>query len=122
MEIRKFRKIKILVTALLWGIIWLSLSFWNYIIPLISFVFAIGLLLYLKTCVKDVISDERDFEVWWKAARYTLIIVSIWSVFLSIIFTALHVYPYDVLWISLWFVAMSLLLIYSCLFAFFYRK
>lgn len=73
---KKFKFYRIIIAATLAAIFSVSIVARNFAVPIISLVAAIGLIYMLKKNVKEVLEDERDYEIAGKAARYAMGIYS----------------------------------------------
>lgn len=92
----------------------------NFLIPIISLVAAIGLIYMMKKNVKEVLEDERDYEIANKAARYAL---GIYSYMIMIVILALFVGraknpAFEMIASILAYSVCSLIILYSFLFKF----
>lgn len=54
----------------------------NYVIPIVAMTFTIVLLFYLQGRVKEIIADERDYEVGGRAARLAITVFS-WIIIIA---------------------------------------
>lgn len=76
MTAKRFKIYRISIVAILGAIFSISIVADNFIIPIISVITSIGLIYMLKKNVKEVLEDERDYEIGGRAARYAISIYS----------------------------------------------
>lgn len=76
MTLKQFKTLKIIMVIILAIIVGQSVVYHNYFIPIIAMVLAILVLFYFRGRVKEIIADERDYEVGGKAARLAIQIFS----------------------------------------------
>jgi len=79
MTLKKFRILKIAIAMLLSALVAQAVVIDNFYLALAAVLIAMGLILGLKRQVKEVMADERDYEIAGKAARYALTVFSIIS-------------------------------------------
>jgi uncharacterized membrane protein len=77
MKKKTFEKIRIIIVITLGIMIGVSVSLKISFIPPLAIVIAAFLIHYLFRHVDEIVADERDYKLAGKAARATLIIVSI---------------------------------------------
>ena len=72
MTLKQFKILKLAIVAALAIIVAVSVSSHNYIIPVIAMATAISLMFYFRRKVKEIIADERDYEIGGRAAGLTI--------------------------------------------------
>lgn len=90
MTAKKFLIYQLVLAIILTGVVLASVVIGNYVVPLIAIITAILLMLLMKKKVKEVLEDERDFEIGGKAARYAISIYAGISGIAVIILSALR--------------------------------
>jgi uncharacterized membrane protein len=118
MTAKKFKIYRLIIAATLAAIFSTSIVARNYAIPIISLVVAIGFIYMMKKSVKEVLEDERDYEIAGKAARYAMGIYSyLMLVVILILFIGrAYVGSFDVITSILAYSVCSLIIIYSFIF------
>lgn len=76
MTIKRFYQIRILIAIIVAGTMSYSIVRESYVIPIIVAALGASIVFYLRGRVKEVIADERDYEIGGKAARYAIQIYS----------------------------------------------
>lgn len=76
MTLKKYQKIKLIVTVVIAIIFSQSIIFQNYLIPLATLIIASLVLIILRRQVKEVVADERDYFNAGKSASWTIQIYS----------------------------------------------
>lgn len=124
MKYNEFRFYKILVVIALAIIIGNSVTTGNFIIPIVAFVAALLAILFLKTKVKDVLSDERIEKIGGGAARLTLVITAVAMAVTSFVMMALRQkYPQLLpAGYAISYFACGMLLLYSVIFRYRYSR
>ncbi|MFA5358646.1 MAG: DUF2178 domain-containing protein [Patescibacteria group bacterium] len=124
MTAKQFLFFKLIVVVILAGVVSSFITVGNYVIPLLVLMTAGVLLYFIKKRVKDVMEDERDFEIAGKAARYAMTIFSlVGGVVIIVIFALRHTNPDLELVGSVFAYAVCfLLLCYSLLFKYFQQS
>ncbi|MDD5103214.1 MAG: DUF2178 domain-containing protein [Candidatus Peribacteraceae bacterium] len=123
MTLKQFAAVRLITVMLLSAFIAFSVASHEYFWPIIAMVLAILLLLGLRSRVKEILADERDYTLGGKAARWAMQIFSLVAVIVMFIFLNLgennpqmtvvaHVLAYSV---------CALMLLYSALFGIFRR-
>ncbi|MFA5009770.1 MAG: DUF2178 domain-containing protein [Patescibacteria group bacterium] len=121
MTLKQFQIVKLTIAALVAGTISYSITVDNYIVPMISIAFSIILLVYLRSRVKEVIADERDYEIGGHAARWAMMIFSwtaVIAMFLLYYEKALNP-TFEVVAYVLAYAVCVLMLLYSLLFRYY---
>lgn len=123
MSLKQFQVLKLAAVIILGALVGYSVTINSYLIPLISFTLAIVILFWARSLVKEVVADERDYEVGGHAARWAMQIFS-WAATIAmfvllyekaanpIFETAAYVLGYSV---------CGLLLLYALLFRYYNR-
>ncbi len=124
MSLKQFKIVKLITVVILALIVSFSVSLGNYVIPVMALALAAIILYVLRKRVKEVVADERDYQVGGKAAAMAVQLFS-WIV----VVVALVLYAkrgansvFEPLSLTLSFSACFLLLLYSFLFRYYYRK
>jgi uncharacterized membrane protein len=118
MNAKKYKIYRLIITVTLAAIFSASIMARNYAIPIISLIIAIGLIYMLKKNVKEVLEDERDYEIAGKAARYAMGIYSyLMLIIIFILFIGrTHVQSFETIASILAYSVCSLIIIYSFVF------
>lgn len=74
MNKKTYLKMRLVFAAVIAGVVSISVTQGNYLIPLIIAVTAALALYAMKKSVKEVIEDERDYQTAGNAARWSVII------------------------------------------------
>jgi uncharacterized membrane protein len=120
MTAKKFTVYRIIIAALLGAIFSISIVSNQYLIPVISLVTAVIIIYMLKKSVKEVLVDERDYEISGKAARYAIMFFSYMAfviIFFLIIFKNQNP-AFETTAIILAYAICSLMIAYSFIFKF----
>jgi len=72
MTLKQFRFIQLFLVMILAGLVGWATVRQNYVIPIIATTLTIVLLFYLQNKVREIIADERDYEIGGKAARLAI--------------------------------------------------
>ncbi|MFA5750806.1 MAG: DUF2178 domain-containing protein [Candidatus Paceibacterota bacterium] len=120
MSKKQFKIIQICIAVILALIFSQSIILENYFIPIIAVLIGLGLLLWLKTKVKDVLADERDWQIGGKSAILSLQIFS--GVMVPIIFV-LYILKdtnptFEPIAMALSFSVVFIMLLYSLIFTY----
>ena len=118
MKLKHYKIIKLLITVLLAVIFSQGVIYKEYLIPLAAMVISALLLTHLRGRVKEIVADERDYEVAGKAA---LIAIRIYAWIAVIPMMILYAYRdlnpgYQAVAMTLAFSTCILMLIYSFIF------
>lgn len=76
MTAKRFKFYRILIAAVLGAIFSASIVADNFVLPIVSVITSVALIYMLKKNVKEVLEDERDYEIGGRAARYAISIYS----------------------------------------------
>ncbi|MFZ5391897.1 MAG: DUF2178 domain-containing protein [Patescibacteria group bacterium] len=114
---------RVIVAAGLGIVISQAVIFGNLILALVSMIVAWIILFYLRSKVKAVLADERDYEIGGTAARWAIQIFSIVAVvFILIFYTQRGVNPaYEAIAVTLSYSVCFLMVLYSLIFKFYNR-
>ncbi|MDO8468655.1 MAG: DUF2178 domain-containing protein [Candidatus Peribacter sp.] len=123
MTLKQYTTFRIIIAVLLAAFIASSVVRHDYFWPVVAMVLAMLILFVLRSRVKEVLADERDYALGGKAARWAMQIFSLVAVIVMFIFLNLgesdpqqtvvaHVLAYSV---------CALMLLYSALFGIFRR-
>lgn len=80
MTLKKYYFYRLLIVMVLSFIFSASLVAKNYIIPILAVVICILLIIMMKKNVKEVLADERDYELAGKSSRYAMTAYSFMAV------------------------------------------
>jgi len=124
MTLKQFKIVKIITVIALAIIVSQSMVNKNYIIPLMALAFSVIVLYFIRQRVKEIMADERDYEIGGKAARMAMQIFSWVAVVIMFIFYSLgHINPiYESIALTLSYAVCFLLLSYSLIFKYYYKK
>lgn len=120
MTLKKYQKIKLIITVIIAIIFSQAILYQNYLIPLTTLVVASLVLIWLRRQVKEVIADERDYVNAGKSASWTIQIYSWISVVaMFILYSLKNLNPaYEPIAMTLAFSTCLLMFIYSLIFKF----
>jgi len=118
-SLKKYNKIRFIIVILIAIIISQSLVYENYIIPIFVIIIWSLILFFIRGKVKEIIADERDYIIWWKAAIYSIQIFSwIWAISMFILYYFQNSFPiFETIAQTLWFLICFLMLLYSFIFS-----
>jgi uncharacterized membrane protein len=124
MTAKKFLIYRLISTFIIGLVVAISITRGNYLLPIVTILTMMIVLYALKRQVKEVLEDERDYEIAGKAARYTLSIFSaLAGVFIIILFALRSSYPiYETIGVTLAYAVCALLLAYSAIFKYFNNR
>lgn len=118
MNYKQYRNSRIVISAVLAAIMAEAVIINNYLLALGAVLVAVAIMFVIKKQIKDVLVDERDYEVAGKSARYTLAIFPV----LAVIAMSFFMFQrdkdpvYGVIGSVLAYSICSLMLIYSFIF------
>jgi len=123
MTAKKFLAYRLIVVALLAGVISSFVAVGNYLVPIAAVVTAIIFILIMKKKVNEVLVDERDYKIAGNAARYAMTIFSaISGVIILILFALKKDRPdFELVGSILAYAVCSLMLLYSFIFKYYQR-
>lgn len=120
MTLKKYHQFRLAVTVVVAMLFSQTLILGNFFLPVITVILAWILLTYLRCQVKEVIADERDYQIGGQSAFRAIQIYS-W-ISLLILFTLYafrHLNPYyETIAFTLAYSTCSLMLLYSLIFKF----
>jgi len=124
MDLNTYNKTRMIIAALLGGLISFSVVSENYIIPIAAAGTAFILLMVLRCRVGEVINDERDYFIAGNAARWTISIYAIIAAIASMVLMAMRKTDpsFEFLGQTLAYSACFIMLLNSALFYFFAKK
>ena len=124
MTYKKFKTIKIIISMILGAVIAQAVIFGNYILAVSAILAAAGITLIVKKRVKEVMADERDYQVAGKAARVSMSIFSVLGAAASFVLMAeREANPlYGTIGSVLAYSVCFLLILYSALFAYYAKQ
>ena len=77
MSYKTFRMIQAFFGMALGGIMGASISQGNWIIPVVAVVISLVIMMVLRRSIKEIVADERTYDIAGKASRLTLQIVAV---------------------------------------------
>ncbi|MBN2087334.1 DUF2178 domain-containing protein [Candidatus Peregrinibacteria bacterium] len=118
MKLKQYKTIKILITILLAIIFTQGVIYKEYLIPLAAMVVAALLLTHFRGRVKEIVADERDYEIGGKAALLTIRIYAWIAVIpMMVLYAYRDLNPgYQAVAMTLAFSTCILMLIYNFIF------
>lgn len=124
MTIKNFRILRIIISALLAIATSISVMTNNYILAIIAISIAITVSLIARRTVKEVIADERDYQISGKSA---VLAMNIFSIIASIISLALMFQRYNnptylIVGHTLAYSTCALMLLYSFIFKYYAKQ
>lgn len=124
MTAKHYMAFRLVIAAVLAAIISLSVVIGNYVLPVVTFFSCLILMYAVKKKVKEVIEDERDYEMAGKAARYTMTVFSLIAGVITIILFALRKENpgFELVGSVLAYAVCGMMLIYSVIFKYFQSK
>jgi len=120
MTFKQFRVVKMAISAALAVIMAQAVIFGNYFLAAVSVTAAIILMLVLRRRVREVLADERDYELSGRAARWTLSAFSVLATAAAfILFSLRRLNPLlEAVAYVLSYATCALLIFYSLLFGY----
>ncbi|MFA5387641.1 MAG: DUF2178 domain-containing protein [Candidatus Paceibacterota bacterium] len=124
MDIKNYNKIRLVIAAVLGGMVSFFVVQGNYLLPIIAAVAAFAVVLFMRRRVKGVINDERDYYIAGNASRWTISIYAILAAVSSMVFMALKSRnpSFEALGSFLAYSACFILILNSILFRYFSKK
>ncbi|MBN2014756.1 MAG: DUF2178 domain-containing protein [Candidatus Altiarchaeota archaeon] len=124
MDYRRYRFYKLLFVMMLTALTAFFVVAGNYIIPLLAFVVACGLIYVLKARVDERLSDERVDGIAGKAARLTFSISAVVMALTGMVLIAVREeYPaYLLTGYVLSYIVCGMMLIYVVFFMYYHRR
>jgi len=118
MTLKQFERTKWVLALILGALMAMSITLKIYLIAVFSVLIAILLMLVLKHQVKEVLADERDYEISGKAAKWTMNIYCAFAVILAFTFLIARDFSPNFVLVgtTLAYSACALLLLYSLIF------
>lgn len=120
LNLKQYTTIKLIIVVIISMTTSQSIILGNYIIPIMVIALSTAILLYLRKHVKEVIADERDYEVGGNAARWTIQIYS-WIALIAmfILYANKNINPaYEIIASVLAYSTCLLMLTYSIIFSY----
>lgn len=124
MTLKQFKTFKLIMVFIMAFITSFSVVRGNYIIPLIVLTLSAIVLYYFRRRVKEVIADERDYQVGGKAAGTAIQLFS-WIGLIAMLafYSQKDANPvYEAIGFTLSMSICFLLIVYSLLFKYYYKK
>ncbi len=124
MTLKQFKIVEIITVIALAIIVGQSVVNRNYIIPLMAFAFSVIILYFIRQRVKEIIADERDYEIGGKSARTAMQIFSwVAVVIMFVLYSLRDINPvYEAIALTLSYSVCFLLLSYSLIFNYYYKR
>lgn len=124
MTLQQFKTAKIIIAVVLGIVIGQSVANNNYIIPLMATAVSAIVIYFIRQKVKEVVADERDYEIGGKAARTAMTAFSWIAVIIMFIFYSMrNTSPvYEAIALTLSYSVCFLLIAYSLIFKYYYKK
>lgn len=72
MTYKRFRQAKVVLSAILATIMAQAVIFYNYYLAIAAVLASVAISMLLRRSVKEITTDERDYEVVGRAARYSI--------------------------------------------------
>ncbi|MFA5967121.1 MAG: DUF2178 domain-containing protein [Patescibacteria group bacterium] len=118
MTIKQFQVVKIIAAITVGGIVGYSVTVNNYIAPAIIVAAAAVTLFYLRSRVKGILADERDYEIGGHAARWSIQIFSwIATIAMFVLYAERALNPiFEIVAFVLAYSVCTLLILYSVLY------
>jgi len=124
LTLKQYQSIKLFITVVLAISISQSIVLKNYIIPIFLLPIITLIVLYLRKQVKEIIADERDYQIAGKSALLAMQLfswVSVIAMFVFYFFSETNS-VFTAVGITLAFSVCALMLSYSFIFRFYIRK
>jgi len=120
MDFKQYKTLRIVIAFILGAMMSQAIILDNFFLAVFSVAFAMTIILIARRQVKEVIADERDYQIAGKAARYAMSAFSVVSVFVMffLIFWPQQNPVYDAIANTLAYSVCSLLLLNSAIFIF----
>ena len=124
LTLKQYTAIKLVIVVAIAMLTSQSIVYKNYVWPIMGAALSVAILLYLRKFVKEVIADERDYEVGGNAARRTIQIYSwIAVIVMFVLYANRDLNPhYEPVASTLAYSTCALMLIYSALFRFLNKR
>lgn len=124
MTLKQFKIVKIITVMALAIIVSQSMVNKNYIIPLMAFTLSVIVLYFIRQRVKEIMADERDYEIGGKAAQIAMQMFSwVAIVIMFVLYSLRDISPiYESIALTLSYAVCFLLLSYSLIFKYYYKK
>jgi uncharacterized membrane protein len=124
LNLKQFKVVKVVIAIGLGMLISQSIILRNFIWPIMGVAFATALLLYLRKHVKEIIADERDYEIGGIAARWAMQVFTWSAVIVMLILFALRDRnpAYEIIASVLSYSACFLMITYSVIFYYHQKK
>lgn len=122
-SLKRYQQIRIGIMIIIAIVVSQSLMFENYFIPIITIIIWWLALFLLRSKVKEIIADERDYAIAGNAATLTIKIFSFAAAIMIFVFYAMkQVNPsYETIAITLSITVCILMLLYSCIFTYLHK-
>lgn len=124
MSLKKYKAIRILIVVILAIIVGQSFVRENYIFPIMAIALSFLITMILRKRVKEIMADERDYEIGGRAARIAMQIFS-WAA--VVVIFALYMLKnrnpvLEPIALTLSYSVCLLMLSYALIFRFLYKK
>jgi uncharacterized membrane protein len=121
MTLKRFQQIKLVFVVIVAVVFSQSIIQRNYILPIVVLIISLLVLMYLRRQVKEIIADERDYEIAGKSASYAIQIYS-WGAVIGmfVLYAFRDINPsYEPIATTLAFSTCILMILYSFLFRYY---
>lgn len=124
MTLKQFQVLKIATAVIVSIAVGMSVASRNYLIPIMVVALALVILLVARRMVKEIIADERDYEIGGKAALMAIKVFSWVAVVVMFTFFAFSDVKPDlsIAALTISYSVCLLMLIYSAIFKYYSRK
>ncbi|PIR93072.1 hypothetical protein COT99_02700 [Candidatus Falkowbacteria bacterium CG10_big_fil_rev_8_21_14_0_10_43_10] len=118
MTLKQFKVIKLIIVIILAVVIGLAVARENFLVPVMAIGIAIAALQILRGKAKEIMADERDYEVGGKAARLAIRIFSWFAIIVMLfLYANRSLNPsYEAVAITLAYSVCFLMLLYTLIF------
>ncbi len=90
MTLKQFKVLKLTIVVILAVAVSVAVSYGNLIIPVVAMALAIALMFYFRGKVKEIIADERDYQIGGRAAGLTIQVYAWLAVIVMFLFMAYY--------------------------------
>jgi len=124
MTFKQYRAVKLVVVMILAMTVSMSVARENYLIPVMALGIAIAVLLIVRRKVKEIVADERDYEISGKAARLAMQIFSWFAVVIMLLLYAQRTInpSFEAVATTLAYSVMLLMLLYALIFYYYFKS
>ena len=124
MSLKKYQRIRLIIVFFLAMAVAFSITLKNFILPVILLIVATLIIMGLRRSVKEIIADERDYEVAGHASRWAITVFSSLACITTFVLCALRdLNPsYEIVASTLAYSTCFLMLVYSLIFRFYNKS